>query len=97
MATQTQIRAHLAAGYDQPLRRHRFLATDLANHTADAGSPITDSPQTENPEIGFVSQPRVRAPELASFRIPPRRPRRCQPPPPRYTVNSDSNSPHAHG
>jgi hypothetical protein len=62
-----------------------------------AGSPVTDSPQTGNPEIGFVPQSRVQALRLASFRQPPRRPRRCQPPPPRYTVNSDSNSPHAHG
>ena len=76
------------------LERRQTLRQPLA---AGAGSPVTDSPQTENPEIGFVPQPRAQAPKLASFRIPPRRPSRCQPPPPRYTGNSDSNSPHAHG
>ena len=43
-----------------------------------AGSPVTHSSETENPGIGFVSQPRVQAPKLASFRIPPR---------PRYAAN----------
>ena len=77
------------------LERRQTLRQPLA---AAAGSPVTDSPQTENPEIGFVPQPGVQASQLASFRKPPTRsPRQCQPPPPRYTVNSDFNSPHAHG
>jgi len=54
MPTQKQIRAHLAAGNDRFLRRHRFPATDLVNRTSGAGFPVTESPQTENPEIGFV-------------------------------------------
>jgi hypothetical protein len=76
------------------LERRQTLRQPLA---AGAGSPVTDSPETENPEIGFVSQPRVQVPKLASFCIPPHRHRRCQSPPPRYTVISDFNSPHAHG
>ena len=74
--------------------RRQTLRQPLA---AGAGSPVTDSPETENPEIGFVSQPRAQAPKLASFCIPRHRHRRCQSPPPRYTVISDFNSPHAHG
>jgi hypothetical protein len=98
MATPIQIQAHRSnaqlptGARTEPGELERRQTRRQALRSA--GDPaVTDSSETENPEIGFVPQLRLQAPKSASFRKPPRGPRRCQPSPPRYTVISDSNSP----